>query len=98
MGNANRKQLQCMIVEVPDDVVRDTDYSFAKKALEARRNHKPPITFEQMKADLEREIVIYALGELRNQGVIDQVMYENAVNIATKKLKAKNASSQQPAP
>lgn len=58
--------------------------SFVQRALEERRNHKPPISFEQMKAELEREVVLYTLEKLRDQGVISQVMYENAVVIALK--------------
>ena len=86
MSDATQKKIHCKIVEVPEDEVRDTDYSIAKEVLEARRKNKPPISYEQMKADLEREVVVYSLGQLRDQGLIDQIMYENAVNIALKKL------------
>ena len=86
MNDTNQSRIHCKIIEVPEGVVRNTDYSFAKEALEIRRNHKPPITYEQMKADLEREVVLYALEQLRDQGVIGQLMYQNAVNIALKKL------------
>ena len=47
-----------------------------------------------MKADLEREVVLYALEQLRDQGVIGQTMYENAVNIALKKLSANNSKGE----
>ena len=86
MSDAEQKKIHCTIVEVPEGEVRDTDYSFAKDALEVRRNHQPPISTEQMKSDLEREVVLYALEQLRDQGLIGQTMYENAVNIALKKL------------
>ena len=82
----SQKKIHCTIIEAPEDEVRDTDYSVAKEVLEARRKHKSPISYEQMKAELEREVVLYALGELRDQGLIDQILYENAVNIALKKL------------
>ena len=88
MSETNERTIHCRIVEIPDGVTRETDYSFAKEVLEMRRNHKPPITYEQMKADLEREVVLYALEQLRNQGIIDQIMYENAVAIALRKLKS----------
>lgn len=88
MSETNERTIHCRIVEIPDGVTRETDYSFAKEVLEMRRNHKPPITYEQMKADLEREVVLYALEQLRNQGIIEQIMYENAVAIALKKLKS----------
>ena len=58
--------------------------SFVQRTLDERRNHKPPISFEQMKAELEREVVLYTLEKLRDQGVISQAMYENAVVIALK--------------
>ena len=58
--------------------------SFVQRVLDERRNHKPPISFEQMKAELEREVVLYTLEKLRDQGVISQAMYENAVVIALK--------------
>ena len=87
MSETNERTIHCRIVEIPDGVARETDYSFAKEVLEMRRNHKPPITYEQMKADLEREVVLYALEQLRNQGIIGQIMYENAVAIALRKLK-----------
>ena len=44
------------------------------------------ITALLRKSDLEREVVQYALEQLRDQGLIGQTMYENAVNIALKKL------------
>lgn len=94
MSEATKKAIHCRIVEVPEGEVRDTDYSFAKEALEVRRNHQPPISFEQMKADLERELVVYAIGQLRDDGLIDQSMYENAVNIALKKLNAKRCKGE----
>ena len=86
MSEAIRKKTNCSIIEVPEDAVRDTDYGFAHEVLEARRKQQAPITYEQMKADLEREVVLYALEKLRDQGLIGQSMYENAVNIALKKL------------
>lgn len=88
MSETNERTIHCRIVEIPDGVTRETDYSFAKEVLEMRRNHKPPISYEQVKADLEREVVLYALEQLRNQGIIDQIMYENAVAIALRKLKS----------
>ena len=87
MSETNERTIHCRIVEIPDGVTRETDYSFAKEVLEMRRNHKPPISYEQMKADLEREVVLYALEQLRDQGIIGQIMYENAVAIALRKLK-----------
>jgi len=87
MSEANERTIHCRIIEVPEGVARETDYSFAKEVLEVRRNHKPPISYEQMKADLEREVVLYALEQLRDQGIIGQIMYENAVAIALRKLK-----------
>ena len=86
MSEANQKRIHCQIIEVPEGTVRATDYSFAKEALETRRNLQPPISYEQMKADLEREVVLYALEQLRDQGLIDQPLYENAVNIAVKRF------------
>ena len=86
MSETDQRTIHCTIVEVPVDEVRDTDFSFAKEILEKRRGRRPPITYEQMKADLEREEVLYALEQLRDQGLIDQTLYENAVNIALKKL------------
>ena len=94
MSEADQNRINCTIIEVPDGEARDTDYSFAKEALEVRRNHQPPISYEQMKADLEREVVLYALEQLRDQGVIGQTMYENAVNIALKKLSANNSKGE----
>ena len=86
MSEAKQKKINCSIIEVPDDAVRETEYGFAKEVLEARRKQQAPISYEQMKADLEREVVLYALEQLRDQGLIGQAMYENAVNIALKKL------------
>ena len=86
MSEANRKRIHCQIIEVPEGAVRTTDYSFAKEALEARRNNQPSISYEQMKADLEREVVLYVLEQLRDQGLIDRPLYENAVNIAIKRF------------
>lgn len=86
MSKADQKKIHYMILEVPEGEERDTDYGFAKEALEVRRNHKPPISYEQMKADLEREVVLYALEQLRDQGLIDRPLYENAVNIAIKRF------------
>lgn len=94
MSEAANKGIHCRIIEVPEGEVRNTDYSFAKEALEVRRNHQPPISYEQMKADLEREVVLYALEQLRDQGLIDQALYENAVNIALKKLNASNSKGE----
>ena len=59
----------------------------AKEILAARRKFDPPVSFEQMKADLEREIVIYALGQLRDEGLLTDEMYMTAVDIARKKMK-----------
>ena len=87
--------IRCRIIEVSEGEVRDTDYSFAKEALEMRRAGRPPITYEQMKADLKREVVLYALEQLRDQGYIDEILYQNAVNIALKKLKAPLSSGEQ---
>ena len=95
MSDAGQKKIHCTIVEVPEGEVRDTDYSFAKEALEVRRNHQPPISTEQMKSDLEREVVLYALEQLRDQGLIGQTMYENAVNIALKKLNGNGCKGEQ---
>lgn len=64
--------------ETPDSV---------KEMLAARRKFDPPISFEQMKANLEREIVIYALGQLRDEGFLTDAMYMTAVDIAHKKMK-----------
>lgn len=94
MSEANQNKIHCTIIEVPEGGERDTDYSFAKEALEVRRNHQSPISYEQMKADLEREVVLYALEQLRDQGVIGQTMYENTVNIALKKLSAMNSKGE----
>ena len=58
-----------------------------KEILAARRKFDPPVSFEQMKADLEREVVIYALGQLHNQGLLTDAMYMTAVDIARKKMK-----------
>lgn len=94
MSEAAKRVIHCRIVEVPEGDVRDTDYSFAKEVLETRRNHRPPISYEQMKADLEREVVLYALEQLRDQGLIDQPLYENAVNIAIKRFNAKGSKGE----
>ena len=94
MSDATQKKIHSTIVEVLEDEVRDTDYSFAKEVLEARRKNKSPISYEEMKAELEREVVLYALGELRDQGLIDQILYENAVNIALKKMNDKSGKEE----
>ena len=86
MSEANQKKIHCQIIEVTEEEVCANDYSFAKEVLEVRRNHQPPVSYEQMKAELEREVVLYALEQLRDQGLIDQALYENAVNISLKKL------------
>ena len=86
MSEAKQKKTNCSIIEVPDNAVRETEYGFAKEVLDARRKQQAPISYEQMKADLEREVVLYALEKLRDQGLVGQQMYENAVNIALKKL------------
>ena len=94
MSEANQKKIHCRIIEVPEGTVRETDYSFAKEALETRRNHQPPISYDQMKADLEREVVLYALEQLRDQGLIDQPLYENAVNIAIKRFNSNGSKGE----
>lgn len=94
MSEDKKKVIHCRIVDVPEGEVRDTDYSFAKEALEVRRNHQPPISYEQMKADLEREVVLYALEQLRDQGLIDQSLYENAVSLALKRYSASNCKGE----
>ena len=67
MSEANQKKIHCRIIEVPEGTVRETDYSFAKEALETRRNHQPPISYEQMKADYPKEIQLLKKGlSLRN--------------------------------
>jgi hypothetical protein len=47
-----------------------------------------------MKADLEREVVLYALEQLRDQGLIDQPLYENAVNIAIKRFNSNGSKGE----
>ena len=64
--------------EIPDSV---------KELLAERRKFNPPVSFEQMKAELELEVILYALRQLYEQGVIPHMMYENAVPIALKKWK-----------
>lgn len=94
MSEADQNRIHCTIIEVPEGKERDTDYGFAKEALEVRRKHHPPISYEQMKTDLEREVVLYALEQLSDQGIIGQIMYENAVNIALKKLGIKSCKGE----
>ena len=94
MSEANQKKIHCRIIEVTEGTVRETDYSFAKEALETRRNQQPLISYEQMKADLEREVVLYALEQLRDQGLIDQPLYENAVNIAIKRFNSNGSKGE----
>ena len=38
MSEANQKKIHCRIIEVPEGTVRETDYSFAKEALETGRS------------------------------------------------------------
>ena len=58
-----------------------------KELLAERRKFNPPVSFERMKADLELEVILYALRQLYEQGVISHMIYENAVPIALKKWK-----------
>lgn len=67
----------------PDDEIPDS----VKELLAERRKFHPPVSFEQMKAELELEVILYALQQLYEQGVIPHMMYENAVPIALKKWK-----------
>ena len=57
----------------------------AKGLLAERRKFTSPVSFEQMKAELEREIILYALHQLYEQDHIPYMMYQNAVAIALKK-------------
>ena len=70
----------------PDDEISDS----AREMLAEKRKFNSPVPFEQMKADLERELVIYALGQLREEGLITDMMYTIAVDIALKKMKEFN--------
>ena len=64
--------------EIPDSM---------KEVLTARRRINGPVSFEQMKAELELEVILYALEQLYKQDVISHTIYENAVPIALKKWK-----------
>jgi len=67
----------------PDDEIPDS----VKEVLAERRRINGPVSFEQMKAELELEVILYALEQLCAQGVISHMIYENAVPIALKKWK-----------
>ena len=67
----------------PGDEISDS----TREMLAERRKFNPPVPFEQMKAELEREIILYALRQLYEEGHIPYMMDENAVAIALKKWK-----------
>ena len=75
-------------------IVEDDDWSpdpkyfeFAKQVLSEIRKNRPPISYEQMVAELEIEVVLYALQQLHEQNILTDRMYHNAIEIALKKMK-----------
>lgn len=75
-------------------IVEDNDWSpdpksfeFAKQVLSERRKNRPPISYEQMVAELETEVVLFALQQLHEQNILTDCIYHNAIEIAQKKMK-----------
>lgn len=57
---------------------------FTQKMLRERRVNNPIVSLEEMRMELEKEVVLYALDCLKEQGVIGNGVYESAVKIALK--------------
>lgn len=68
-------------VDTTAEVVSD---DFIGQALDERRDHQPPISLEQLKKNLKREVILYVLEKLRERELLGQAVYENAVTIALK--------------
>ena len=75
-------------------IVEDNDWSpdpksfeFAKQVLAEKRGNRPPISYEQMAADLKTEVVLYALQQLHEQDILPDCVYHKAIEIALKKMK-----------
>lgn len=58
--------------------------SFAQRMLQERRANNPIVSVEKMRIELEKEVVLYALDCLKEEGVIGNALYESAVKIALK--------------
>ena len=58
--------------------------SFAQRMLQKYRVNNPIISLEKMRMELEKEVVLYVLDCLKEQGVIGSGIYESAVKIALK--------------
>jgi len=69
--------------EVLDFAENDSD-GFAQRMLQERRVNNPIISLEKMRMELEKEVVLYVLDCLKEQGVIGSGIYESAVKIALK--------------
>lgn len=57
---------------------------FAQRVLQKYRVNNPIISLEKMRMELEKEVVLYVLDCLKDQGVIGSGIYESAVKIALK--------------
>ena len=69
--------------DAADPVENDSD-GFAQRMLQERRVNNPIVSLEEMRIELEKEVVLYALDCLKEQGVIGNGVYESAVKIALK--------------
>ena len=69
--------------DAADPEENDSD-GFARRMLQERRVNNPIVLLEEMRMELEKEVVLYVLDCLKEQGVIGNGVYESAVKIALK--------------
>ena len=77
-------------VRIIEDDTRNPDsnsFDVAKQVLSEKRQNRPPISYEQMAADLKIEVVLYALQQLHEQDILPDCVYHKAIEIALKKMK-----------
>ena len=66
------------------DPAENDSESIAQRMLQEHRTSNPIASVEKMRMELEKEVVLYALDCLKEQGVIGSGVYESAVKIALK--------------
>ena len=82
-----KEKIHVKIIEDNDWNPDPKSFEFAKQVLSKKRGNRPPISYEQMVANLEVEVVLFALQQLQEQKIISDSMYQNAIEIALKKMK-----------
>lgn len=82
-----QEMIHVRIVEDNDWRPDPKSFEFAKQVLSEKRGNRPPISYEQMVAELETEVVLYALQKLHEQNILTDCTYHKAIEIAIKKRK-----------